>query len=841
MAGEISGRLLNPRGFPISHIYDSCNIAGTNPSGTGTHTSATCTDGIFYHPNLPAGTYSHGFSEKDHYEALYFKGLNVPAIGNTWDIRQFKPATFCFGSEWFYSWHSWYAQSFRATGENVISVGLRTAGADGSDIAVAILDGDNPYAPQIGPTRTLGVSSTNGQCAYWSAGEVPTIPGRIYTVKLTVATGGSFSPWHQTVREQMRVENPDGRCWADGTEIDEPLELCVNQDDKGYVNTMCCARSNAGIGVPAGSYVGQTFTAKGSSVLMVTWLCGSNALWAVSVHDGVDAYGNPGAQIGPTKYVFGVAWDGRAIVTFSPGEVPTVPGRTYFVKLRLNAGASFVIYNAKHGDEYSGGRAYVGTTPQNFDFSLGIYEEKYTGSLDKPVIDIYGPRAESITATSAVLRWDTYKLADSTVEYSESTPYTNSQYDSTLTYVHSVPISGLTPNTMYHARVSSRASGMKEGVSKDFVFVTAPASRNLLADPGFESGAFGAWTKFGSGDIRITTSWLGGSGPRTGSYGLAGASNGGTVKGGAYQRVPAKPGEVYRLSAWLWTHMEGGDFNSKAYQTIARIGIDPTGGTNPDSPTVKWSPYTYSQDTWMQAAISAVASSTYVTVFLYGGNDTGLQWSIFSYDDIVLTTDAVPVETTITNALTQYPDGAYVSIPNVICTASKASAGDYYVESTDRTNGLRVSTSDTMAVGDKVTVVGNILTRNSGERYLANAAVLSRSASVPIKPLGARAVALGGSGLGPYCASVPGTIGPYNVGLLMRICGTVKSSGSGYIYINDGSLPGDGVKVNTTSLTSPPTVGQRAAVTGVVQLQLTGGVATVILRPRNDLDVSVFP
>ncbi len=836
-AGEISGKLLNPRGVPAPHIYDSVNITGANPAGTGTHTGATANDGIFYHPSLMAGIYSHGFSEKENYEALYFKGLSVPATGNTWNVRQFTPTSFCFGSEWFYSWHTWYAQSFRATGQNVVSVGLRTAGADGPDIAVAVLDGDNPYAPQIGPTRTLGVSSTNGQCAYWSAGEVPTVPGRIYTVRLTAASGGLFSPWHQTVRDRMRSESPDSLCWVDGALLDEPLELTVNQDDKGMINTMCCARSSDALYVGPGSYAGQTFTARGTSVLMVTWLTGSSALWAVSVHDGVDAYGNPGAQVGPTKYVYGVAWDGRAVVTWSPNEVPTVAGHTYFVKLRLNSGSEFVLYKAKNGDEYAGGRGYLNTVALGYDFSLGIYEEKYISSLDKPTVGMYSFAVGGLTSNSAVVTWTTPTSSDSTVEYGETTPYPLSSQDSTLRTSHTTVLTGLMPNTMYHVRARSKASGYNEGVTNDMVFVTLPATRNFLQDTGFESGAFGTWTKTGAGDIRITGPSFAGSGPRTGSYGLGGASNGGTVQGGAMQRVPAVPGARYRLSAWLFTHCVGGNFSSKAYQTITRIGIDPTGGTDPNAITVRWSPYTYSQDAWTQVATSAVASSNWITVFLYGGNDVGLEWSIFSFDDVILTTDAPATSTTINRAIGSYPDGSYVSLGDVKCTATAAQVGAYYVESLDRTAGIRVVTTDTMSVGDMVTLDGILLTRSNGERYLANASVLSRTTSSPLAPLGLRASSAGGSSPGPYCSGVAGTSGCYNVGTLVRCCGEVRSIGSNYIYINDGSLPGNGIRVNTGSLTSVPDIGARVAVTGILRLQgSTPAEATPLVHARSQTD-----
>jgi len=60
-------------------------------------------------------------------------------------------------------------------------------------------------------------------------------------------------------------------------------------------------------------------------------------------------------------------------------------------------------------------------------------------------------------------------------------------------------------------------------------------------------------------------------------------SSGGTFKAGIYTQVPVTPGQGYRASiAW-------GAPN--APETFGRqLGIDPTGGTDPNSPTVIWGP-----------------------------------------------------------------------------------------------------------------------------------------------------------------------------------------------------------------------------------------------------------
>jgi hypothetical protein len=102
----------------------------------------------------------------------------------------------------------------------------------------------------------------------------------------------TFSPWRNTVRENGTIANPDGRAWVDGTQTQDQLEMSIHFDDAGLIPTMLCVREDGKTEeIPIGSFVGQTFTAKGSSVLMVTWLCGNDAstnkYYAVSIHNGV--------------------------------------------------------------------------------------------------------------------------------------------------------------------------------------------------------------------------------------------------------------------------------------------------------------------------------------------------------------------------------------------------------------------------------------------------------------------------------------------------------------------------------------------------------------------------
>lgn len=88
---------------------------------------------------------------------------------------------------------------------------------------------------------------------------------------------------------------------------------------------------------------------------------------------------------------------------------------------------------------------------------------------------------------------------------------------------------------------------------------------------------------------------------------------------GVSQRVPVPADSTVRLSAWTYGWSSTGD-DSDVSQNAAwmrqRIGIDPTGGTDPNSPDIIWSPAAQYIDTWGELAVEATSSSDHVTVYL---------------------------------------------------------------------------------------------------------------------------------------------------------------------------------------------------------------------------------
>lgn len=102
-----------------------------------------------------------------------------------------------------------------------------------------------------------------------------------------------------------------------------------------------------------------------------------------------------------------------------------------------------------------------------------------TAAASAPVITA-GPSASSVSGTSATIAWGTDEPATSQVEYGLTPAYGGSASVSGYAASHSVPLTGLTPETTYHYRVlSTDACGSGPTASSDGTFTTGPASLDV--------------------------------------------------------------------------------------------------------------------------------------------------------------------------------------------------------------------------------------------------------------------------------------------------------------------------------------------------------------------------
>lgn len=348
-----------------------------------------------------------------------------------------------------------------------------------------------------------------------------------------------------------------------------------------------------------------------------------------------------------------------------------------------------------------------------------------------------------------------------------------------------------------------------------------------LDNPGFELGnSFDnppqGWTKYGHGLYVRTGTGYGSITPHGGTrYATHEASWTDPKTGGLYQSLSAAVGAPVTVTVWATCYGEGGG----AAHTFARVGVDPTGGTNPTSALIQWSAwYNAPSDNfweWVQLSKTATPTSNIITVFLdYVQQPNGIYayaWQINGFDDVEV---AGPASTTLPVAK-QAGNGSYVYFEPVVITAKFSGTPNFFfVEDPDRIAGIRVNGNTSFAVGDKVRVGGTINTA-VGERYVtANAVDLIQAGYGDLVPLGMTNIALGGGTNG----AVPGITGAYgtnNIGLLVTAWGRVAHIDATSFFLTDGSDVT--LKVIVPSTSDMPANGSYAVVTGASSTYDAGG------------------
>ena len=189
---------------------------------------------------------------------------------------------------------------------------------------------------------------------------------------------------------------------------------------------------------------------------------------------------------------------------------------------------------------------------------------------------------------------------------------------------------------------------------------------------------------------------------------------------------------------------------------------------------------------------------------------------------------AVYTSPTIAEAKSQ-PDSAPVLTSGVVT----AVFGDsFYIESSDRSMGIRVEKADHgMVAGTTVQVAGHIMTDDMGERYIAATDIYNAGATDVLAFI-LNNKALGGgdynynSETGAGQRGVAGGIGLNNIGLLVKITGRVTGVGSGFFYIDDGTHTKNGslfsgVRIECGS-NAEPMEKQYVTVTGVSSIVKVG-------------------
>ncbi len=131
--------------------------------------------------------------------------------------------------------------------------------------------------------------------------------------------------------------------------------------------------------------------------------------------------------------------------------------------------------------------------------------------------------ALSITSIGAIITWATNEVATSQVEYGTTMAYGNSTaFDITPVTTHSLTLSGLAANTLFHYRVKSQDAAGNLAVSGDFTFMTLAAlAASVSVSPNSLSfGSVTVGTTSVQQDVQITNT--GSAGVSVSSVNIAG-------------------------------------------------------------------------------------------------------------------------------------------------------------------------------------------------------------------------------------------------------------------------------------------------------------------------------
>lgn len=199
-----------------------------------------------------------------------------------------------------------------------------------------------------------------------------------------------------------------------------------------------------------------------------------------------------------------------------------------------------------------------------------------------------------------------------------------------------------------------------------------------------------------------------------------------TFRGGVYQQVGnVTPGARYRFEAWamVWSchfssEKDAGNCadarSGNPSPMRVRIGIDPTGGTDPFSGAIVWSGIYEPVDNWQQLQVEATAQGNRVTVFVYSDPEYRNRNNNVYVDDASLVMVSAPPTPRPQPTNTPRPTAAPTDTPEPTATPTPEATETPLPTPTPETGSLRA-----LSFEDRN---GNGL-RDAGEPLIAGARI----------------------------------------------------------------------------------------------------------------------
>lgn len=208
-----------------------------------------------------------------------------------------------------------------------------------------------------------------------------------------------------------------------------------------------------------------------------------------------------------------------------------------------------------------------------------------TTSAPQPPVITSGPTVESLTTTSATIVWQTNEPADSRVDYGLTSSYGDYTSNAALVTSHSLVISNLTADTLYHFSVSSTDADQNgPTTSSDQTFTTTSGENidisgwTIYQYDSSQSYTFPANTTIPAGGYLV----LARNASQSSFEAEWGTLPAGTVYVNSGEKLPMINGsESFKLSDDTGTTIDGTTISMSKYTSIQRNNPgDPAGSTS---------------------------------------------------------------------------------------------------------------------------------------------------------------------------------------------------------------------------------------------------------------------
>jgi len=331
----------------------------------------------YYTFTAPAGTYSLYLDESIFWGRPKVRTNVVLPSSGTVNLNVELPTDYScafgtnsgpWGSNPWTVWSTPWYQTFIATGTSITGVDFKLSGTNASQMAVSI-HSDNGGSitgwPQVGSTRTLGVGTLNDNWIRYRSGEIPTVPGHRYALRLAGINGSPNNAFSIFRRIDDGTGYAGGQAYnASGQAQNFDLYAMIFSDNDGTVIPYCAREYDGGDLAGWAGVWAQEVRAVGNGLAGATLYFAGGGEWHKVGTFKIRVGGPNGAQVGPAKS----NWSGSMAAdsaffsaSWNPGEVPLTPGQTYYIEVssvgynpsKFSRGANVYPY----GDAYqSGGR-----------------------------------------------------------------------------------------------------------------------------------------------------------------------------------------------------------------------------------------------------------------------------------------------------------------------------------------------------------------------------------------------------------------------------------------------------------------------------------------------------